>query len=50
MNMKKLYAKPETNLVLVKIESLLNMTSLQGEAKPTTTGFSRSGGSWDDED
>lgn len=48
--MKKIYVMPETKMVLVKVESLLNMTSLQGEAGSGTVGFSRDGGDWDDED
>jgi hypothetical protein len=48
--MKKIYVMPETKMVLVKIESLLNMASLQGEAGSSTVGFTRDGGSWDDED
>lgn len=42
--MKKTYIAPETLEHKINIESLLQVTSLQGEANSNTVGMSREGG------
>ena len=44
IKMKKTYIAPETLEHKINIESLLNITSLQGEANSNTKGMSREGG------
>ena len=44
IKMKKTYIAPETLEHKINIESLLQVTSLQGEADPDAEGMAREGG------